>query len=250
MNPVPEPPMSAACEVGVPTFCSPTPECSSSSADCVAATPNVLGPCVCHIAGLQRVGPTEFAEVTAGDFGGGNFYSAQYHFISAASWCSIAVGPIGAGGQVIVPMVRGRISALRVTADAIYVSTTAPSAALAFSLAGEPLTAPSAEVALPVQTPRTTLMVDGLYLDGTKISEKPWSFYETPDGVYVIEETNTGQLLYVPFADPASRRPVAMSGVSAFSGVWASGTDVYVSVLQQDRETYELDYIDLSVVGK
>jgi hypothetical protein len=201
---------------------------------------------------LQAVGPTEpVSRIVAGAFGPGGFYWAEYHFVSGAPFSKIAVGPIGNAGHVIIDYLPGGEGIpMRVTEDTIYAG------AQAFTLAGMPLEAPDPMVAFPATTSRVGNSSLGFMMDGVRVDNEALHWAEVDDGVYYFTDYGSSFVMFRSFATPGESKLVAsapypMGGrIGVFRGVWASGTHVYLSTLLGDDETYVLNYLDMSIVGK
>jgi hypothetical protein len=229
-----------------------SPACGRATAECIEGTPNTLGPCVCRAPSLQKIGPTRpYAEVPNAAFTADTFYWIEYVF-TAPPVTSLVKGPIGQPGQTLVEVVPGGADSIRVTEDTLYVDT--GDAPLAYSLSGEPLPAPDPEVAFPPVVARLTGGENGLYLDGMQIGGGVLWVYEVADGAYYLPIDNLRTLMFLPFDAPSMPTPVlempTRTEAAQFSGAWATGDHLYVEIWLPDSDTWELSYVDFSIIGK
>ncbi len=255
-EPMPEKPEPEwECTVGQKYDCRhSSAQCAAAKYECLSSAPNSFGPCICEQAALQAVGPTEpVSEIIAGAFGPGTFYWAEYHFVSGAPFSKIAAGPIAGAGQVIIDYLPGGQGiSLRVIDDTIY----AGSPAQAFTLAGMPLETPDPMVEFPATTPRVGNSSLGFMMDGVRVDDEALHWAEVDDGVYYFTDYGSSFVMFRSFATPGESKLVAsapypMGGrIGSFRRVWASGTHVYLSTRLGDDETYVLNYLDMSIVGK
>lgn len=216
--------------------------CAHATAECVAGTPNQLGPCICERPGLLNVGAATSFPILAGAFGGSRFYWSTYIFVSGAPVSTINSDPTG-----ITITVPNHAYGLRATADAIYVR--GDSQLFAFTLAGKALPSPTEEEAFPPTGSRIVSDETGLHLNGTLIAGPSRSWSETADGVYTISANLPVGVDYVPFADPSQAHLALIEGGDEFQKIWVSGTNAYTVLVTSDG-LLQLSYADLSIVGK
>jgi hypothetical protein len=229
-----------------------SPACNTATAECIEGTPRTLGPCICRSPALQKIGPTRsYASVPNIAFATDSAYWLEYVFTTPPV-TSIVKGPIAQPGQVLVEVVAGGANQLRVTEDTIY-ARDGDDPPLAYSLTGELLPAPDPEVAFPPVVHRVNGSEVGLYLDGMKVGAGVLHAHEVKDGAYYIPLESMRTIKFLSFANPLAPANVlempTRTDAAQFSGVWATSDDLYVETWLPDSDTYELSYVDFSIVG-